>query len=242
MSGLFISGTDTGIGKTVVSAVLLTLLRRRGIDAAYMKPIQAGCRRRGGELLAPDLEFCLLQANLRPSQIERSWMAPYRLLKPSSPHLAAAAQNRSIKMQFILRSLGKLHQQHPCVIIEGAGGLLVPLNSRSSMLDLIVAIGYPVVLVARPGLGTINHTLLTLRELRRAGMLVAGVIFNSTDQRSWGKLEQNNMTTIARWGRVPILGRLPYITNWSRPAFQALGQKHLGAMLPRLQQLALRTS
>ena len=214
--GLFITGTDTGVGKTVVTAALLTLLRARGVDAVPMKPVQTGCRRVRGGLHAPDLDFVLRMAGLHPPVEELSWMCPYRFAPACSPHLAARRAHADIRLGRIRDGFRRLGRRHAAVLVEGAGGVLVPLDARHTMLDLMQDLGLPVVLVARPGLGTLNHTLLSLAALRGAGLRIAGVLLVDTQPRRWGTIERDNAATIARLGRVPVLGRLPYLAELGR--------------------------
>ncbi len=208
--GFFITGTDTGVGKTFVTAGLLAALRRRGMDAVPMKPVQTGCIPRGGALCAPDLEACLTAAGLVPSTGERALMTPYTFRLACSPHLAAAQAGVRISLPRIGRAARALAAAHTCLIVEGAGGVLVPLNGRHTQLDLMRRLGYPVLLVARPGLGTINHTLLSLRALREAGLTVRGVVFNPTAPGRRGIIERDNVATVARLGRVTVLACLPF--------------------------------
>ncbi|MCX6998625.1 MAG: dethiobiotin synthase [Kiritimatiellaeota bacterium] len=211
--GLFITGTDTGVGKTVVTAALLTLLRGSGLEAVPMKPIQTGCRRARNGLRAPDLEFVLRMAGLQPPAEELSWMCPYRFAPACSPHLAARLARTGIRLARLRTSFRRLGRRHACVLVEGAGGVLAPLGGRRTMLDLMILLGLPVVLVARPGLGTINHTLLSLAALRGAKLRIAGVVLVDTEPRRWGALERENAAAIARLGRVTVLGRLPFMAG-----------------------------
>jgi dethiobiotin synthetase len=202
-----------------------------------MKPVQTGCRRRAGRLLAPDLEFCLRQADLKVSAAERRRMAPYCLAKACSPHLAAAGARRRIVLPRIVAAFHALAKKHKLVIVEGAGGLLVPLNEKDTMLDLIKALGLPVILVARPGLGTINHTLLSLREMDRAGIKPLGVVFNAADRKPWGDIERDNGATVARRGRVSVLGRLPRLAKFDSAALIRMGREHLPLALAAIRNL-----
>ena len=156
--GIFITGTDTGVGKTLVSAALLSVLRSRGVDAVPMKAVQTGAIRRHGRWCSPDLDFCLARVDLRVNHLEYARMAPYCFPKACSPHLAAALARRRIDCGHIKACLRSLQARHALVIAEGAGGVCVPLRGRQTMLDLMAALGLPVVVVARLGLGTINHT------------------------------------------------------------------------------------
>ncbi len=230
--GIFVTGTDTGVGKTVVTAALVSLFRAGGIDAIPMKPVQTGCISTPHGWVVVDLEFCLNMANLEPPPAERKLMAPYCFQPACSPHLAAAQACENISISRIVNDFSVLIANHDLVIVEGAGGVLVPINGEETMLDVMVRLSLPVLLVARPWLGTINHTLLSLRELDRAGLPVLGVIFN--DSRSSipiqtlplegggqgeGKnpevlrdeIVRNNRLTIERFGYTPVLGHLPFI-------------------------------
>ena len=209
--GIFITGTDTGVGKTTVAAALLRLLRQRGLDAVPMKPVQTGCLKRGDELFAPDLDCCLRAIHVTPTVAEAEWMCPYRFIPACSPHLAARLARRPIQLRKIVVAFHQLAARHDFVIAEGAGGVLVPLDERRTMLDLMRALGLPVLVVARPNLGTLNHTLLTLAALRAAGLKIAGVVVVTTQRGRHGRIERDNLASIARLGRVQVLGRLPFI-------------------------------
>lgn len=208
--GIFITGTDTGVGKTFVAAALVACLRKAGVDAVPMKPVQTGCRRRKGTLSAPDLESILSIAGLKPSAEERAWMCPYRFPDACSPHLAARRARAAISFTRIRSCFERLCRRHEFVVVEGAGGILVPISGKKTMLDLMRLLDLPVLLVARPGLGTLNHTLLSLRELRRAGLRVGGVILNQAHPGRRGFIENDNFKTIARLGRVRNIEYLPY--------------------------------
>ncbi|MFC1498457.1 dethiobiotin synthase [Verrucomicrobiota bacterium] len=211
--GIFITGTDTDVGKTVVTAALLTSLRSKGIDAVPMKPVQTGCINKKGNLIAPDLEFCLKAADLNPDAAEKKLMCPYTFEPACSPHLAADKANTSISLDQILTSFNQLEKNHDMVIVEGAGGILVPINKNETMLDLVKILDLPVILVARSGLGTINHTLLSLRELKRAKLKVIGIIFNQTTPDAPEYIEEDNLRIIPELGETPVLGKIPFTPN-----------------------------
>ncbi|MGO9312533.1 MAG: dethiobiotin synthase [Syntrophobacteraceae bacterium] len=209
--GVFITGTDTDAGKTIAAAAVLVSLRAGGIDAVPMKPIQTGAIVQSSPWQSPDLEFCLRMAELRPDADELQNMVPFIYEPACSPHLAAAKAGREISLERIVAAFHRLLRRHEQVIVEGAGGLLVPITGDKTMIDLMAMLGLPVILAARPGLGAINHTLLSIRELARAGLELLGIIFCETSDTGWGEIEQNNVETIARMGKVPVLGRIPYI-------------------------------
>lgn len=211
MKGIFITGTGTGVGKTIVSAALLRVLQSAGVDAVYMKPVQTGCRQKSGQLIAPDLEFVLSISGFCPASGERKLMAPYCFRKPCSPHLAARLEKRPIKLLRITSSFKALKHAHDFVIVEGAGGVLTPLSWQCSIIDLMQALALPVIVVARPGLGTINHTLLTLRELRRAKLNILGIVINDAGGTRKTVIEKDNLKTIERLGDTRIIAELPFM-------------------------------
>jgi dethiobiotin synthetase len=180
---LVVTGTDTGIGKTVFAAGLTAAL-----GASYWKPVQAGLDDE------TDSETVARLARLSPERlIPEAW----RLNAPASPHLAAEIDGVEIDPD----ALEPPATDGP-LVIEGAGGLLVPLNRRTLTIDLFARWGFPVVLVARTALGTINHTLLSLEALKRRGVPVAGVAFV-------GERHDENARVIAEFSGVRVLGRLP---------------------------------
>jgi dethiobiotin synthase len=210
--GIFITGTGTGVGKTIVTAAILRAARAAGIDAVPFKPVQTGAVDGPYGLRAPDVEFCLAAAGLRPKPDEAALMAPL-LYKPAcSPHLAGRIEGRPADLDTIRSCAETLLARHDAVIVEGAGGVMVPLNDSATMLDLMAALGLPVLVVAINGLGTINHTLLTLSALRQAKLAVLGVVFNQPEEPAGADefIRRDNPETIARFGRAAVLGRLPY--------------------------------
>ena len=222
MRSVFITGTDTGIGKTVVAASLLAAARARGIRAAPMKPVQTGCVRRGRRIVAPDLEFCLSAADLNPAPQERLSMCPYRFITASSPHLAAARAGAHIQKETIRAHFRTILKKYEVIFVEGAGGVLVPIDEKNTMLDIMKALRLPVLLVARAGLGTINHTLLSLRELHRAKLSVIGIVLVQSTPGKPGAIEKDNIRTIEKLGGAPVLASLPFRKRFNSAAFAPL--------------------
>ena len=201
-SDLFITGTDTGVGKTLVSALLCAAL-----GGVYWKPIQTGAEE------GTDRRTVMNWAELPE---ERTLPECYCFNPPVSPHLAAERSNVSIDLAQIRRPKGALSGP---LIVEGAGGALVPVNDREFMLDLIRALGMPVVVVARSALGTINHTLLTLRALRAARLKVKGVVMV-------GPENPDNERAVKRYGKVALLGRAPMLESINRQALLEVFNTH----------------
>ncbi len=221
MRSLFVTGTDTGVGKTVAAAAVLALAVRRGLDVAPMKAVQTGCPRRGARLGAPDLDFALRMAGLHPAAADRVAMAPYRFPLAASPHLAAAHAGRRLSVAGLVRRFERLRARHAAVVVEGAGGVLVPLNGRATMRDLMAALGLPVLLVARTGLGTLNHTLLSLEALRAARLDILAVMLCDTAGGRPGLVERDNAIALRARAGVPVLGPLPFLPGLARPRFPA---------------------
>lgn len=222
-AGIFVCGTDTGVGKTTVAALLLASMRAAGINAAPMKPVETGCRRRHGAARAADLELCLGAAGLRPDARTRQWMAPYRFTLPASPHLAARLEKKRIDSGVIRRAFERLSARYRPVLVEGAGGVMVPLRGRFMLVDLAVMLDLPVVLVARAGLGTINHTLLTLEALAQRRLRVAGVVFND-GPGDHPLVARDNLRCIPRLSGVPCLGRIPFRRGMDAVARETAGE------------------
>jgi dethiobiotin synthase len=214
IQGLFIAGTGTDVGKTMVTAGVLRWLLARGSNAMGMKPVQTGCKLfANGRRSAPDVDFVLRAAQLAPDAETRSHLAPYCFEPACSPHLAARMAGESISLERILASARWLAERYRPLVVEGAGGLAVPLNESETMLDLIVALGLPVLLVGRADLGTINHTLLSLEALRQRGCRVLGILLNDvhpvfpTDRY----IHDDNVRAIVTYGKIASVARIPYL-------------------------------
>jgi dethiobiotin synthetase len=205
--GIFITGTDTCVGKTYVAAGIAKALRSAGIDVGVMKPAETGCRVRSGKLLPTDAEKLVQAAAIRDPL---SLVNPYRFRAPVAPSVAAEMVQKTIDPERILRAFRTLSQRHRFMIVEGAGGIMVPLVKGYLVLDLAEAMRLPVVIVARPGLGTINHTLLTIEALRARGITIAGVVINDGQGGRKGPAETTGPAVIQGLSGVPVIGTIPY--------------------------------
>lgn len=213
MRSFFVTGTDTGAGKTALTAVLVAAARAAGVDAVPMKPVQTGVS--GGPRLSGDLRIAAAAAGWTPAPGETDLASPYRLAQPCSPHRAAALAGRVIAFETIRRAFRALRARHDAVIVEGAGGVLVPVAGRRTMLDLMAALRLPVLVAARPGLGTLNHTLLTCEAIRTRGLEIAGIVLVQSSPGAWTPLMEDNRRTLLRFG-LPVRGRLPFIPGFAR--------------------------
>jgi len=208
--GFFITGTDTDVGKTVVTAGLLATLRERGYDIGLMKPFQTDFIEDGERLLSPDLEFVLKFVDL---ETDYDLMNPIRLREPLAPSVAAEVEGVKIDLTKVDRAYEELLELHQAIIVEGAGGLMVPLAKNFLTPDLVKRFELPIIIVARPNLGTINHTVLTVKVARQLGIEVLGVIINGFKAAEAGIAEKTNPEVIAELADVPILGIVPYIED-----------------------------
>lgn len=237
MNSLFITGTDTGVGKTVLTAAIVAAARATRQDVVPMKPVQTGCDAcPGGTLSTPDLDWVLSLTDIDASPEMRSLMCPCRYVAPCSPHLAAAREHRPVQMASILDAYTQLAASHDAVVVEGAGGILVPLTESETMRDLARALGLEVVVAARPGLGTLNHTLLTIDALQSADIPVRAVVFVQSTSDPLSFIEDDNRETIAQRSGVPVLEVLPFIPGINDPGFTPTQFKDI--VLPILSTLA----
>lgn len=221
MKGIFIAGTDTGVGKTMVSALLLNFLRAQGIHAGYQKWVSTG-----EAASSADLDFCRRVAGSEEEPATLEVQAPYRFAFAASPHLAAEREGRSIEVGKILAAHEEMTFRYQYLLVEGVGGLLVPLRRDLLLADLVAGMPFSVLVVARTGLGTLNHSFLTLEALRARGMDILGMVFSDGQDPVDENIAADNLKTIAEMGRVKVFGRLP-----CRPAlaelkrdFQPIGQ------------------
>ncbi|MBP7276198.1 MAG: dethiobiotin synthase [Kiritimatiellae bacterium] len=208
MFSLLITATDTGVGKTVVTAAMVAEARKRGRDAVPMKPSQTGCVWADGRWVAPDLEFCYEMSGYRPPQAELGLACPFPFMPACAPHLAASMAGRRVSLASIAYRHRRLCAAHELVAVEGIGGVRVPLNIQDTMLDLMAALRLPVLLVVRTGLGTLNHTLMSLDVLRAAEIPLLGLVAVRQVTGPMTALEQDNLEFMERRGHVPILACL----------------------------------
>jgi len=205
--GIFITGTDTGVGKTFVGAGLAAALREQGINVGVMKPAETGCVFRKG-VLVPSDALKLMKAGGVDDPLDL--VNPYRFRAPLAPAVAAAREGKRLVIRRIVSAFRTLARKHTCMVVEGAGGIMVPLTSNHQYLDLARVLNLPVLVVARPGLGTINHTLLTVMALRSRRLRIAGIVINQSAKKSPGLAERTSPPVIERLSGVPIIGHVAY--------------------------------
>lgn len=200
-NGLFITGTDTGVGKTIVTAALARALRLRGVNVGVMKPVTSGCVERNGELISEDAELLAWAAGVDYTDD----VAPYCLREAIVPVEAAEREGVKIDFAAITAAYRRLAAQHDFMLVEGAGGLMVPLNGGLLIADLARQLDLPLLVVARPDLGTINHSVLTCFAAGQMNLEVKGVIVNRYPVNP-GLSEQGAPHQIGSLCGSPILG------------------------------------
>jgi dethiobiotin synthetase len=221
--GLFITGTDTGVGKTYVAAMIARSLREAGMRVGVYKPVASGCEMRAGSLVSPDAVF-LWESAGRPGTLER--VCPQKFAAPLAPHLAARAEGKRVDSARLRDGLEFWRESSEIVLVEGAGGLMSPLSDDDYNADLAAAFGFPLVVVSANELGTINatlQTLITASTYCRAGsgeqgagseavddLHVAGIVLNSPKRRGDDLSIESNADELARRCVVPLVATVAY--------------------------------
>jgi dethiobiotin synthetase len=204
--GLFITGTDTGVGKTVVAGAIADWFRRRHRGVGVLKPVATGCVHRREGLVSEDAEFL---AHCADARFPLDVICPQRYAEPLAPSVAAERAKRPLDWDAVQRSMRAIEAGSDVLIVEGVGGVMVPLDGSHTVLDLVRWLRLPVVVVARPDLGTINHTLLTLAALQSADATIAGVVINRYPTDTPDAAQETNPRVIEKWGKVPLLCVMP---------------------------------
>ncbi|MFH1260250.1 MAG: dethiobiotin synthase [Elusimicrobiota bacterium] len=201
--GIFITGTDTEVGKTVFSCGLVQLLKNRGIDVGVMKPFASGSR-------ADALRLMKVQGG--DQELEE--INPQFFSQSLAPFIASRLANKKINLKKVLTGFQRISRRHQCTVVEGLGGVLVPLTKKYFLLDLIKDFALPAIVVARAGLGTINHTLLTVQTLQKNGVEVLGVVLNGMRNKSLA--EKTNQRAIAQLAKLGFVLTVPWNKKYCR--------------------------
>lgn len=217
-SGVFITGTDTGVGKTVVTAALAQYLSQRGVDVGVMKPVETGV----ASPTAATSDAVRLKA-AAATQDELALIRPYCFRQPVAPLTAARLERKPIRLAGILSAYRRLREQHELLLVEGVGGVHAPLTKSADVLELIQQMKLPVIVVGRVGLGGINHARLTIEALRQRKIPVLALVLNQTASVQGAMARQQARSTVAllrEFSEVPVIGPLPYAgtlgQGWNR--------------------------
>jgi dethiobiotin synthetase len=239
MRGVFITGTDTAVGKTVVTAALIAALRQRHVTVGAMKPVETGCQVSDGESDAVRLRQAAGMAE--PLEL----IAPYRFEAPLAPLAAAQDTGRKIDPAKIHAAYQTIASRYSCVLIEGIGGVRVPITEDVEVIDLIRTLGLPTVVVGRAALGGVNHAMLTVEALQRRNITVLALALNATGPAESHPAQASSTVALLRqMAGVPVLGPVPHshgmAADWRRatdllaqdPAIQRLA--HLVSAVPSM--------
>ncbi|MGB9613771.1 MAG: dethiobiotin synthase [Candidatus Margulisiibacteriota bacterium] len=217
MAGIFIAGTDTGCGKTYVTMLLAKYLRSQGVNVGVIKPIATGSDQEN--------DACYLKKTLKLKDSLRV-INPIHLKYPLAPYPAAQIEKKKIPLKSIFAAYRKLSAKYRVVLVEGIGGILVPITKKYFVADLIKDLNLPTIIVARAGLGTINHTLLTVEELKRRKIKILGIILNGFQGKDLS--EKTNPEIIKKLSGLPIIARIPFLDKRTASFTRALkGLKQL---------------
>lgn len=225
---LFVTGTDTGVGKTYICGLLLNFFLQHGLLAGYQKWVSTGGHH------PEDLDSVITLCENKPTPQDLGKQVPFRFLTPASPHLAAEIENRlPINTTVIKQHCHDMANSLDLLLVEGVGGLLVPLHRKLLLADLVAEMDLPIIIVARTGLGSLNHTLLTLEAARSRNLRILGIVLSDSTDNEDEIIAADNIRTIGEIGQTAIFGRMPRIAapGAARKAFTHIGENILAALL-----------
>lgn len=235
---IFVTGTDTAVGKTFVTAALARSLNEQGYDVGVMKPVETGVVKG-----RPSDADRLMQAAHVSDALEL--VRPYAFRLPVAPLDAARAERHTIQLSTIMRAYRTLQTQHDLLLIEGAGGVHVPITSKMAMLDLIEKLNTPVLIIGRAGLGGVNHAILTLNALRERKIPVLALVLNRTVPTKTAmtrRQERSTVDVLRESAGVPVVGPLPYYHNLNTRFEYILSKLAANSEMKKLTKLALASA
>jgi dethiobiotin synthetase len=208
--GFFVTGTDTGVGKTIITAALIKVISRPGFTTGGMKPVESGCLQQGDVLVPSDGMFIKTIAHMEENIRQ---ITPCCFKSPLAPLPASENEDISVDFEKINKAFADISGNYDVVIVEGIGGLLVPITRNYFVIDMAKYFNLPLIVVSRPSLGTINHTMLTVNYALKEGLRVAGIIINYNQPPENTLAEATNAEIIKRVSPVPVIGIFPYLTD-----------------------------
>ncbi len=222
--GFFITGTDTGVGKTVISAAIIRAALFLGRKVCGMKPVESGCLRQAEALIPADGMFLRRISNAdEPIEL----ITPCRFESPLAPMAASEIDRKDVDIAGIKRAFSMLSERYETIVVEGIGGLMVPIREDYFVSDLALEFGLPLIVVARPGLGTINHIMLTVDCARKAGLDVAGIVINYCMPPENSLAERTNPKLLSRISPTPVIGAFPYLESRDEEEIASAALKNL---------------
>ncbi|ARK28861.1 dethiobiotin synthase [Halalkalibacter krulwichiae] len=215
MKGIFVTGTDTDVGKTVIASGIAGVLRDRGVNVGVFKPMLSGIERDDSK----SDTYLLKQLSQTPLTLEE--ITPFQFEAALAPGIAQQIEETNVTLENILQHWNKIKHSHEFFVVEGAGGISVPLGKGFLVSDVIKSLGLPVLVVARPGLGTINHTFLTVQYAKSQGLNVVGIVINGMSEKQ-GLAEKTSPRVIEEMCKVKVLGITPRVEEISIHSFKQL--------------------
>jgi dethiobiotin synthetase len=212
--GLFFTGTDTGVGKTYVTAAVARILRGQGRRVSVSKPVASGANQLGDRWVSEDT-LALAHAAGQLDELER--ITPWVFAEPLAPSVAARRSGSALQLPDLLESVQRARDRDAMLLVEGVGGLLCPITDRETVAELAQALGYAVVIIARRSLGTLNHTLLTIEAARSRGLPIAGLVMNEPTPAA-DLAAETNVAELRRLAGLPILAVVPHAREAGTPA------------------------
>jgi dethiobiotin synthetase len=222
--GFFITGTDTGVGKTVITLALIKAACRLGFTVCGMKPVESGCLQQGDVLVPSDGKFIKTIAHMEENI---GHITPCRFKSPLAPLPASEIEGITVDFEKIIKAFADLSKKYDVVIVEGIGGLLVPITGNYFVIDMAKDFNLPLIVVSRPSLGTINHTMLTVNYALKEGLRVAGIIINYNQPPENTLAEATNPEIIKRISPVPVIGIFPYLTDMESAAIEKAAAENI---------------
>lgn len=234
--GFFITGTDTGVGKTIITAALIKAAKFLCLSACGMKPIETGCLKSESKVKSSKLkvkEEVLIPSDgmflkeIAGTNDSIDLVTPIRFQNSLAPFPASEIEGITVDIDKIKKAYSELSKKYNAIFVEGIGGLLVPIKKDYSLLDLARDFGLPIIVVSRPGLGTINHTMLTVNYAIKEGLTVAGIIINHSQPTEGSLAEETNPEVIKQLSTVPLLGIFPYLKKLDAGIIEESAKKNL---------------
>ncbi len=204
--GIFVTGSDTGVGKTVIAGAIAASIKAQGLNVGVMKPVASGAKEIDGRLVSEDVVYL---KKIIDSADDDDLVNPIRLKQPIAPTIAAAKSGIQIDIDKVWKAYEELTNRHDFVVVEGIGGLMVPVDDTLFVADMACKMDLPLVIVSRDYLGTINHTLLTVEYARSRNLRIKGIIINML------KSDDDVVREIEKYSSAPILGTIPFKENVS---------------------------
>ncbi len=204
--GIFVTGSDTGVGKTVIAGAIAASIKAQGMSVGIMKPVASGAKEIDGRLVSDDVVYL---KKIIDSEDDDDLVSPIRLKQPIAPTIAAAKSCVQIDMDKVWKAYEELTNRHDFVVVEGIGGLMVPVDDTLFVADIACKMDLPLVIVSRDYLGTINHTLLTVEYARSRNLRIKGIIINML------KGDDDVVREIEKHSSAPVLGTIPFKENVS---------------------------